>query len=68
MTAIHPQFVVDHKNRKKSVIIPYATWKRMLEAMEDIENIRAYEKAKAEPGEFVPFEEAVRQIKSKSRR
>ncbi len=35
---------------------------------EDIENIRAYEKAKAEPGEFVPFEEAVRQIKSKSRR
>ena len=66
--AVHPNFVVDHKARKKSVIIPFAEWRRLMEAVEELEDIRAYDKAKVRPDELVPFEDAVRQIKAKARR
>lgn len=68
MHAMHPNFVVDDKDRKKAVIVPYAEWRRLMEAVEELEDIRAYDKAKARPEEIVPFEEAVRQIKTKAKR
>jgi hypothetical protein len=39
-----------------------------MEAVEELEDIRAYDKAKARPEEIVPFEEAVRQIKTPTKR
>jgi PHD/YefM family antitoxin component YafN of YafNO toxin-antitoxin module len=68
MPALHPTFVVDHKDRKKAVIVPFAEWRRLMEAVEELEEIRAYDKAKTRPEEIVPFEEAVRQIKTKAKR
>jgi hypothetical protein len=35
-----------------------------MEAIEELEDIRAYDKAKAEPDAPVPFEDAVRRIKA----
>ena len=69
MIALHPEFVVNGKAEKKAVLLPIAEWKRLMENMEELEDIRAYDKAKAEPNDAaVPFEKAVRQIKGRSKK
>ena len=68
MHAMHPNFVVDQKDQKKAVIVSFAEWRRLMEAVEELEDIRAYDKAMALPEEVVPFEEAVHQIKTKAKR
>lgn len=62
MVALPPEFVVDGKAEKKAVLLPIAEWKRLMAEIEELEDIRAYDRAKAEGGEAVPFEAAVRQI------
>jgi len=43
-------------------VLPYDEWEKILEIMEEFDEIRAYENAKAETDEFVPFEKAVQEI------
>jgi len=64
MIAIHPEYVVDDKNRKRAVVLPVAEWQQLMEELEELEDIRAYDEAKAQPSEPVPFKDAVRQIQS----
>lgn len=70
MTQMHPEIIVDQKDRKKSVVIPVAEWRRIMRAMEELEDIRAYDKAKSKdkPSDWVPFEDAVRKIRLRSGR
>ena len=65
MLAVHPEFVVDNRARKKAVLVSFAEWQLLMEALEELDDIRAYDKAKGEPDECEPFEEAVRQIRAK---
>jgi PHD/YefM family antitoxin component YafN of YafNO toxin-antitoxin module len=68
MLVVHPEFVVDQKDRKKSVLLPFSEWQLLMEAVEELDDIRAYDKAKAQKDEILPFEEALHQIKHKSTR
>jgi hypothetical protein len=58
----HPSIIVDVNNHKKSVVLPYDEWEKILEMMEEFDEIRAYENAKVETDEFIPFEQAVKEI------
>ena len=40
MVALHPEFVVDKKAAKKAVILPFAEWQRLMEEIEELEDIR----------------------------
>jgi PHD/YefM family antitoxin component YafN of YafNO toxin-antitoxin module len=62
---MHPEYVVDKKARKKAVLVSFNEWQRLMEAIEELDDIRAYDRAKQESDDLVPFEEAVRQIKAK---
>lgn len=68
MLAIHPDFVVDQKARKKSVLVSFAEWQQLMAALEELDDIRAYDKAKSQREPVVPFEDTVRQIKTKARK
>lgn len=68
MIAVHPEFVVDRRARKKAVLVSLSEWQRLMEAIEELEDIRAYDRAKARREPAIPFEEAVRQIKAKARK
>ena len=59
---LNPQYVVDNEHSTKAVILSIEEWNQVLEALEELEDIRAYDAAKAESQETVLFEEAVRQI------
>jgi hypothetical protein len=63
MMVLNPTYVVDAKQRRKSVLLPVAQWKRIVGALEELDDIRAYDAAKHAASETLPFEQAVREIK-----
>ena len=62
MVTVHPQFVVDQNQKRKAVLLPLAEWERIVEDLEELDDIRAYDEAKSGPRDAVPFEQAVREI------
>lgn len=65
MIKVHPEYIVDEALNRKSVILPYSEWKSIVEEIEELEDIRAYDRAKNETeDEAVPFEQAVKEIES----
>ena len=61
MIVTHEEYVVDRDGERKAVIVPLDEWQAVLEALEDYEDVRAYDEAKRQPSEPIPFEQAVRQ-------
>jgi hypothetical protein len=55
--------VVDEKGNRKAVMLPISEWRQILELLEEIKDIRAYDEAKSRPSEPVPFEQAVSEIR-----
>ena len=63
MITLHPQYVMDENKQCKAVLLPVDEWEKVLEAMEELDDCRAYDRAKAGSQEAVPFEQAVHEIK-----
>jgi len=64
MIEVHPEYIVDERSNKKAVIILIEEWNNILEEMEELDDIRAYDAIKLEEEEAVPFEQAVDEIKT----
>ena len=62
MDALHPQYVVDENQTPKAVLLPVAEWEQVMEELEELDDIRAYDAAKAGSQESIAFEQAVREI------
>jgi PHD/YefM family antitoxin component YafN of YafNO toxin-antitoxin module len=62
------RYVVDENGMRVSVILPVDEYERLVEALEELEDIRAYDEAKAElargEDEVVPWEKVKREIGS----
>jgi hypothetical protein len=63
MLLLHPEYIVDEHQRRKAVLLSLAEWDRILEALEDLDDIHAFDDAKAGSQETIPFDQAVREIK-----
>ncbi len=50
MVTVHEEYLVDDKGEKKAVVIPLAEWARILEEMEELDDIKAYEVYRPIPG------------------
>ena len=57
-----PRFVTDDEGNRVAVIVDLAFYDELLEAFEELEDIRAYDEAKEEGSEAIPFEQAMREI------
>lgn len=57
-----PQYLADENGIRKSVVISLPQWEKLMEALEELEDIRAYEEAKTTVSEAVPFERALSDI------
>ena len=62
MLALHPEYVINDQQETKAVLLPFNEWQQILEAIEELEDIRAYDEAKAQQGEYIPFEQAIQEI------
>ena len=63
MNDFHEQYLVDERGSRNAIVLPLADWQRVLEDLEDLDDIREYDEAKGRPSEPVAFEQAVREIR-----
>ena len=59
---IHPRYIVDEKEGRQVVLLSLSEWQEVIEELEELDDIRAYDRARPEDQEQVPFDQAVREI------
>ncbi len=58
------QTVVDCDGNKKAVQLDYATWEELLGLLEDIEDAEEMDRIRESEGEYVPWEQAVSELRA----
>jgi hypothetical protein len=59
------QYVTDRKGRKVGVILPIRDYEKMLEQLEELEDIKVYDKAVEMNEEEISVQEAFQKLESK---
>lgn len=62
MGKFQENYVIDEKGNRIGVILDIDNYRKLLEEIEELESIRAYDAAKASGDESIPFEQAVSEI------
>lgn len=62
------QYITDDKGKKVAVLLPLKQYNKMLEELEELEDIKAYDKVMKSKPEFVPFDKAVKEIVAKRKK
>lgn len=60
--AIRERYVVDEQGNQVGVLLDIRGYRRILEELEELEALRAYDAAKASGDEAIPFELAIEEI------
>lgn len=62
MLALNEKFLVDGKGKRVGVLLDMQDYYQVLDLIEELESIRAYDAAIAEDEELIPFEQAIAEI------
>ena len=62
MAEFKENFVVDEHGNNIGVLLDIKEYNKLLEELEELESLRAYDAAKASGEEAIPFDEAVAEI------
>ena len=62
MLALKERYVVDEQGNRVGVFLDIEDYRRLLEELEELESIRAFDSAKASGEKPIPFEQAVAEI------
>jgi hypothetical protein len=66
MTKLKEHFVVDEAGNRIEVVLAIEDYQRILEDLEELESIRAFDAAKASADEAIPAEQAFSEIEKTS--
>ena len=61
------RFITDRSGKRVAVILELEDYEQLLEAAEELEDIRAFDEAKASDDEVIPFEQAIQEIEQARR-
>ena len=67
MLSVHPQYITDTAG-KKLVILPMKEFKTIMEELEDLEDIKLYDNAKASKEPSIPIDKAFKMIEAKRKK
>jgi predicted DNA-binding protein (UPF0251 family) len=65
MIATVPQYITDQIGNKVSIILPINDYERIIEELEELEDIRLYDEVKASQQEYLLAEEVFYSIETK---
>ena len=65
MSKVKERFLVDDQGNRTGVVLPIADYEKILQELEELEAIRAFDSAKAEDDEALPAEQAFAEIEKK---
>jgi PHD/YefM family antitoxin component YafN of YafNO toxin-antitoxin module len=68
MVSLNENFVIDKKGHKVGVFLDIKTYAHLVEEIEELEDIRAFDEAKAAKDQAIPFEQAIREIERKRKK
>ncbi len=66
MSAIHERFVVDKNGKRTAVLLDIEEYQKLLQGLEELHSLKAYDAAKASQDEAVPFEQVIAEIEKTS--
>ena len=67
MLALHPQYIKDARGNKSMVVLSAKEFERIMEELEDLEDVKLYDKAKKDDtGERIQFSEYLEKRKTKN--
>ena len=64
MVNIHPQFITDNSGKKVSVVLAMPEFKKILEDLEELDDIRLYEEAHSSSEPSFPIDEAFKLVEA----
>lgn len=65
MIEVKERYVIDEAGKAVAVLLDIEDYRKLMEALEDLDARRVYEEAKAIPGRLIPLEEAIRELESR---
>lgn len=63
MLSLHEKYIIDENGKKTAIVLSYTEWQKVLNILEEYEDILAYDKAKSRHSNPVNFKDAVKQLK-----
>jgi len=60
-----PQYITDNKGKKLSVVLPIKDYVKIMEELEELEDIRLYDEAMADKEPSIPIDKAFELIEAK---
>ena len=64
MTLVKENFVTDAKGNKIAVLLPIKDYNKILGELEELEEVKAYDKAMARKQTFIPLNQALKEIEA----
>lgn len=64
MLTINPKYITDQDGKKISVVISVKEFESMMEMLDELEDVRIYDKAKLSDDPSIPLDEAFELIES----
>ena len=64
MLQIHPEYIVDASAQRRAVVLPLDEWERIVDELDELEDIRLFDQARETADEEVPFDQAMREIEA----
>ena len=62
MVTMQEQYLTDREGKRVGVVLDLEQFQRIIEELEELEDIRAYDAAMASGDEVVPFDQAIAKI------
>ncbi len=62
MITLHERFVIDEDGKRTAILLDIKEYNKLLEELEELESIRAFDAAKSSGDEAIPFDQAVAEI------
>lgn len=62
------QFLTNAKGKNKSVVIPIKMYEKMIDKLDELEDIRLYNEAKKNEESYIPIDEAFKIIEEKRKK
>lgn len=64
----NPQYITDSQGKKLSVVLPIKEYQKMLEDLEELDDLRLYDEAMALNEPSIPIDKAFQQIAEKRKK
>lgn len=63
MSTVTPRFLVDENQQPTDVVLTIDQWHEILEQLEELEDIQAYDSAKTGPQDAAPLTQAIDELR-----